>query len=335
MERSLGYSKTILRTSFIVPLATMAQVVRAPCSDTPDWTNRYGASCRRMQIDGHCAGGRFVSGHEWAAAAQFGTPGMHCCVCGKLAHQSVQTLVLQELQMLGSDDTAHAMKLRMWDTRVAIPSLDEELFDSLFTSRNVSRSSLRFADVVSAFRAPGTSSQETRMRVGRVHSTLFLVGIDSAGTAGVSLRTASLMSTRESSTAVGMAAWRRQRRLAWLLWQAVLRPSSRMPIKLPLVFLVDLDDLSDGLHRAAGQPKAPPLPTFASNGGVCAPKLAVPIPLKGFGTTDLERRLVASARNSGGAASMRPDVAWEARVSSEKALLSPHPHPHPHSHHHP
>lgn len=53
------------------------------CQDTPGWRNKYGSDCHAFLDDGHCRGGGFLKGHEWAAGAEFGSPGVHCCVCGK------------------------------------------------------------------------------------------------------------------------------------------------------------------------------------------------------------------------------------------------------------
>ena len=55
----------------------------AACTDSYGWTNPYGAHCHDFMTDGHCTGRGFVVGHEWAAAAAFGSAGENCCVCGK------------------------------------------------------------------------------------------------------------------------------------------------------------------------------------------------------------------------------------------------------------
>ena len=58
------------------------------CADTPGWRSPYNADCSALQRDGHCGCGAdgvcgFLVGHEWAAGEGFGSPGEHCCVCGK------------------------------------------------------------------------------------------------------------------------------------------------------------------------------------------------------------------------------------------------------------
>ena len=58
-------------------------VAESHCRDTPGWKNPYGSGCSDFVRDGHCGGASFLPGHEWAADAEFGSPGLHCCVCGK------------------------------------------------------------------------------------------------------------------------------------------------------------------------------------------------------------------------------------------------------------
>ena len=122
--------------------------------------------------------------------------------------------------------------------------------------------------------------------------TLFLIGIDDAARA---LYTASRMDNASSSTVAGRAAWRRQRRLAYYLWQSISEPAAPPPP--PMKLLAQLDDIADEPFGA--------LPKLCSNGGPaagvqgaerCGLKLAVPIPLKGLGSTDLEHRLHSLSR---------------------------------------
>lgn len=65
-------------------LASVVRGTRGECRDTQEWTNQFHASCAALKNDGHCTGTGFVAGHEWAAGAEFGNPGIHCCACGKL-----------------------------------------------------------------------------------------------------------------------------------------------------------------------------------------------------------------------------------------------------------
>ena len=58
------------------------------CADTPGWRSVFGAGCDAFVTDGHCGGGAFLPGHEWAAGAKWGHPEQHCCACSsKLAQQ--------------------------------------------------------------------------------------------------------------------------------------------------------------------------------------------------------------------------------------------------------
>ena len=82
------------------------------------------------------------------------------------------------------------------------------------------------------------------------------------------------------------------------------RIASRPSSKEPLLVLAELDDVSDGVVSDGLRG----LPKLASSGGKCGLKIAVPILLKGFGTTDLERWLASSragAQRSGRAAGTR------------------------------
>ena len=164
---------------------------------------------------------------------------------------------------------------------------------------------LRFDMLIRAFEQHGqrsSASPETATRRGGVRSTLFLIGIDARA-----LHTASLMDSAESLTAAGRAAWRRQRRLAYYLWHAFRRGRPRdMP---PLLFLADLDDLADTVVSDGSRA----LPKLASSRGACGMKIAVPIPLKGFGTTDLERWLASS--RSGALLARQSLPKWEERVA--------------------
>lgn len=171
------------------------------------------------------------------------------------------------------------------------PYTDAFLDDVFARAAPSPQGSLRCSDVISSFRAH-RASVETAMRAGGVLSTRMLIFMTRDG----ELVTLSNMTDGEAQTAVGKAAWRRQRRLAWYLWQAVRSDPTLLPLP-PL--LADLDDLSDdpNYSRDAGAASTDGhVPVFASNGGVCGCKIAVPIPLKGFGTTDLEHRLASNTK---------------------------------------
>eukprot|EP00966_Prymnesium_polylepis_P299282 6915771-Prymnesium_polylepis.1 len=53
------------------------------CEDSAGWSNKFGATCRSYDDEGHCSDGGFMPGHEWSGGAAFGSPELHCCVCGK------------------------------------------------------------------------------------------------------------------------------------------------------------------------------------------------------------------------------------------------------------
>ena len=153
------------------------------------------------------------------------------------------------------------------------PALVDRAFSGMPTG-------LRYDSLVRAFKRvckQQAASAETATRRGGVRSTLFLIGVD-----GKVLHTASVMSPAESMTAAGRAAWRRQRRLAWYLWHA---SRHRFSGKGRVLLLAELDDVSDGVVSDGVRS----LPKFSSSSGACGLKIAVPILLKGFGTTDLER----------------------------------------------
>ena len=145
---------------------------------------------------------------------------------------------------------------------------------------------LRAQQLIEAFRKvsqQSRSSAETATRNGAIRSTLFLIGVERGR-----LYTSSVMDDVDSATSAGRAAWRRQRRLAWYLWQAAA--ASRVPAAPPaappappLLLLAELDDISDGGITT--------LPKLSSSASACGLKIPVPILLKGFGTTDLERYL--------------------------------------------
>ena len=164
-----------------------------------------------------------------------------------------------------------------------------------------------FSSLVAAFGRHGDGSHtsaETVTRHGGVRSTLFLIGID-----GSQLHTASAMSAAESNTAAGRAAWRRQRRLAFYLWHAVRHEKG--PRKKPLLMLADLDDISDGVVTDGTRT----LPKLSSSTGACGRKIAVPILLKGFGSTDFERWLATSRASSN--LSKQPETPpWSERISA-------------------
>ena len=162
---------------------------------------------------------------------------------------------------------------------------------------------LEHTSLISAFKQHGdrrTASPETATRRGGVRSTLMLIGVD-----GHSLRTASAMRPSESMTANGRAAWRRQRRLAYYLWQSVQRAGGH---RRPVLLLAELDDVADGLVSDGTRG----LPKLSSSSGACGMKLAVPILLKGFGSTDFERWLASSrAKTQLGKQSTPP---WDERL---------------------
>ena len=118
------------------------------------------------------------------------------------------------------------------------------MLDSLFRKPCLHSRALHSPWLIEAFRAPNRTSPETYMRTGGVKSTLMLMGIDRSS----NLYTASTMSKSDASTAVGRAAWRRARRFAWYVWQAVHEMDRSIA---PLLMLLDLDDLSDSgvYHR--------------------------------------------------------------------------------------
>jgi hypothetical protein len=68
----------------------------------------YGGRCHDFMTDGHCTGRGFVVGHEWAAAAAFGSAGEHCCVCGKADEAAIATP--PELHDLGRMDASGLMR---------------------------------------------------------------------------------------------------------------------------------------------------------------------------------------------------------------------------------
>ena len=66
-----------------VMLALLVAGATAACQDTPGWRNPFNAGCIDFAADGHCVNSKFAEGHEWAASAEYGEAGLHCCVCGK------------------------------------------------------------------------------------------------------------------------------------------------------------------------------------------------------------------------------------------------------------
>ena len=52
------------------------------CVDSANWVNPSGVDCAAYATEGHCADGKVVPGHEWAAGDKFGRPESNCCVCG-------------------------------------------------------------------------------------------------------------------------------------------------------------------------------------------------------------------------------------------------------------
>ena len=52
------------------------------CTDSANWHNPSGVNCAAYAAEGHCADGKVVPGHEWAAGSKFGRPEDNCCVCG-------------------------------------------------------------------------------------------------------------------------------------------------------------------------------------------------------------------------------------------------------------
>ena len=60
-----------------------AAVAAVGCTDTAGWLNQFDANCAAMAAEGHCKGGAFVAGHEWAAGTDYGSPEKNCCACGK------------------------------------------------------------------------------------------------------------------------------------------------------------------------------------------------------------------------------------------------------------
>ena len=162
---------------------------------------------------------------------------------------------------------------------------------------------LHFESLARAFQSQhGKASPETATRRGGVRSTLFLIGID-----GNALLTASVMSPEESKTAAGRAAWRRHRRLAWYLWQGMRHRRSDTG---PLLLLAELDDVSDGEISDGVRG----LPKLSSSSGKCGLKIAVPILLKGFGTTDLEKWYASSRSAAQLAKHATPP--WHERVAA-------------------
>ena len=74
--------------------------------------------------------------------------------------------------------------------------------------------------------------------------------------------------------------------------------------------LAELDDVSDGVVSDGLRG----LPKLASSGGKCGLKIAVPILLKGFGTTDLERWLASS--RAGAQLAKEGTPPWRERISA-------------------
>ena len=79
------------------------------CVDTPRWQNvkpawqnyrRAGGNlgCGDYERKGYCRGGNVVPGAEWSLGAEFNSPELHCCACGKKAefvrHQGVSCAAL-------------------------------------------------------------------------------------------------------------------------------------------------------------------------------------------------------------------------------------------------
>ena len=55
--------------------------------DSPHWANPSGVDCTAYALEGHCADGKIVPGHEWAGGSKFGHPEINCCVCGMPSRQ--------------------------------------------------------------------------------------------------------------------------------------------------------------------------------------------------------------------------------------------------------
>ena len=66
-----------------------------PCFDAPlGWANPFGTTCAMYLSEGHCTGTGITPGREWTASADFGSPQLHCCGCGKLADSPPPSLPL-------------------------------------------------------------------------------------------------------------------------------------------------------------------------------------------------------------------------------------------------
>ena len=50
------------------------------CVDTPNWRNKFGATCNEY-AEQHCSNGAFREGHTWTRGTHFSSPEEHCCAC--------------------------------------------------------------------------------------------------------------------------------------------------------------------------------------------------------------------------------------------------------------
>ncbi|KAL1511673.1 hypothetical protein AB1Y20_004963 [Prymnesium parvum] len=129
-------------------------------------------------------------------------------------------------------------------------------------------------------------------------SSLLLVALTRRGAITTAAPAASFNSTR------GRAAWRRFQRAKFYLQRAAATPGLLPPEGALL--LLDMNDTPEPPASPHERRRAPPLPLFAASGTPCGRTIPLPIPLKGFGTNDLELLLARAAPPP-------PRIPWDRR----------------------
>ena len=107
-------------------------------------------------------------------------------------------------------------------------------------------------------------------------STLLLVSLSASG------HTHAAMSTEMLNSTAGRAAWRRFRRAEFYLSHAARE------LSVNALLVADMRDMAEPSPDSS-------VPRFAASAAPCTLSLPVPIPLKGFGSTDLELLLAGSS----------------------------------------